>query len=166
MQWREGREFGPASLKNTLDDTIRIINLNLDPWVHIFLIFCVTKWELCINHFYHRIEENICSMFELQAKLAAFSVEHSSWKNDWQVNYNYSDLGTLGFASLEQLHTQAHVITARSPLEERGYLTKASVYILLHCVTSSSPNSCVWGMECNDWLRPDRPSPESPSKLQ
>lgn len=82
--------------------------------------------------------ETFCAVFELWAKLVAFSMEHSSYLKEWLTDYDYSDLATLEFASLVQLHSQAHIIIAHSPLEERGYLTKVSVNILLYSVTSSS----------------------------
>ena len=39
------------SLKNTLDETVKIINLSFAPQVKIFIIFCVKKWEVCIKQF-------------------------------------------------------------------------------------------------------------------
>ena len=41
----------PLSLKNILDETVKIINLSFDPQVKIFIIFCVKKWEVCIKQF-------------------------------------------------------------------------------------------------------------------
>lgn len=34
------------------DEAVKIILLNCDPLVHVFLILCVTKWDVHINHFH------------------------------------------------------------------------------------------------------------------
>lgn len=42
--------FKPVSLKNVLK-AVKVILLDLNPWIHIFLTFCATKCEVHIKHF-------------------------------------------------------------------------------------------------------------------
>lgn len=48
----KGSEKGPVSLKNVLEEIVKMANLlYLSPALCAFLIFCVMKWVICTNHF-------------------------------------------------------------------------------------------------------------------
>ena len=64
--------------------------LNLDPWVNIFLIFCVTKWEVYIKHFCFILKYEGYHEVELWAELLAFCIEyHFSLKEPLIHNHTH-----------------------------------------------------------------------------
>lgn len=74
--------------------------LNLDPWIHIFLIFHVTKWEVHIKYFCCILkydggcleEKHLCD-WRVSSSSHFFHGTLFTWKSNWQANCSYSHLG-------------------------------------------------------------------------
>lgn len=99
-------------------------------------------------------------MFELQDNRTAFSVQNGFYlKERLTDKLRLFSLrhAWICFSESSGVSGSRHQHTQSSERERTSHTKKASVNILLHCVTSSSPNqSPGLGMECTDWRRPDK----------
>ena len=73
-----------------------LILLNSDHWVCCFLIFCLMKLEVCIQHFscipvWWLEGKQFLQLFELQLELLLFSWNIFTWKNGklWLFRFEY-----------------------------------------------------------------------------
>ena len=76
--------------------------------MHIFLIFCMTKWKVLIKHMCCRQKYNDCLkkpwaiLWVASLLFPRYTV--FTWKNDWQIDYGYSYLGVCWIFSQESCH--------------------------------------------------------------
>ena len=76
-----------VSVKNVLGETVNSINLIKSPRVHVFLLFCVTKWETHRKHLLPS-KDNHClgkstHMTELWAISPTFYMEHHFYSKEY-----------------------------------------------------------------------------------
>lgn len=69
--------------------------LNLNSWVHMFLIFYVTRQKVCIKLFCYLLDHS--GFLKEHSELVSFfhGTQLLLEKNDWQTKYGYSDWGYL-----------------------------------------------------------------------
>lgn len=85
-----------------LDDAVKNTFLSMNSWVHIFLIFDMTKWEVYIKPFWCILnyddglkEKPMWNCLNGNMHWPAFSWNNIfTWKNGWQSYHSYSNLGT------------------------------------------------------------------------
>lgn len=87
-----------VSVKNVLGETVNSINLIKSPQVHVFLLFCVTKWETHRKHPYCLPRTTIVSGKVLIWLSCELYHPPFTWniifiqKNAWETNHGYSYL--------------------------------------------------------------------------
>lgn len=84
---------------------------SFNPWVHVFLVFCVAKWKGHIKLFCCRLKhigcfkkKHFCNCLSCLLTQPAFSQNTIfTWKNSWHTEYGYSISGSCQAFSLKKV---------------------------------------------------------------
>lgn len=101
-----------VSFKNVSDEAVKM--LELSHWVHIFLTFCETKWEV---HRKHSAYSSIMVCLE-EKGLVSLSCELNFFPLEWLTNSGYSDMGVWQTFSQTNQRIQLTVVVARDKIQD------------------------------------------------